>query len=92
MGDQRRLSSAKNGYEVEKSTKRSIVLNGRHTSISIEDEFWEAFRDIAATKQVAISDLASEIAFAHGGRPNLSSGIRIFILSHFQRLGAHQRD
>jgi predicted DNA-binding ribbon-helix-helix protein len=81
-----RVSSPRNGFEVEKSAKRSIVLNGKHTSISLEDEFWEAFRAIAASKQVALSELATQIAVAQGDQPNLSSGIRVFILSHYRQL------
>jgi len=81
-----RASSTREGFEVDKTPKRSIVVNGKRTSISVEQEFWEAFRMIAASKRTRLSDLASEIAVAHGNQPNLSSGIRVYILSYYQRV------
>ena len=74
------------GFEVNKTPKRSVVVNGKKTSISIEQEFWEAFRTIATSKQIGLSDLASEIAIGHGDQPNVSSGIRVFVLNYYQRL------
>ncbi len=73
------------GFAVNKTPKRSVVVNGKKTSISIEQEFWEAFRTIAASKKIGLSNLVSEIAIAHGDQPNVSSGIRVFVLEHYQR-------
>ena len=72
-----------NGFDDKTSNKRSIHVRGRRTSVSLEQEFWDAFREIAASKGVGLSDLASEIFVAHNN-PNLSSGIRIYVLNYFQ--------
>ena len=74
------------GFEINNTPKRSVVVNGKRTSMSIEQEFWETFRAIAASKGTGLSNLASEIAVAHGDQPNLSSGIRIFVLNYYRRL------
>ena len=79
-------ASMREGFEVNRTPKRNVKVNGKQTSISIEQEFWDAFRSIAASKGINLSDLASEIAAAHGDQPNLSSGIRIFVLNYYWRL------
>ena len=63
--------------------KRSIVIDGRKTSVSLEDAFWTDLKKIAHTQQVTLSDLVSKI---EGGREqsNLSSAIRLFVLHHFR--------
>ena len=64
--------------------KRSVVRNGHKSSISLEDEFWDALREIADSKQIAISALVATID--HGRTTNnLSSAIRVFVLDHFRR-------
>ena len=62
--------------------KRNISLNGRASCVSLEDEFWEAVKEIAATQQRPVSDLITEI---DGKRQhaNLSSEIRLFVLKHY---------
>ena len=64
--------------------KRSIVLAGHKTSISLEDAFWQGLKDIAKARRVTLSDLVSGIDTnrEHG---NLSSAIRLFVLSHYQK-------
>jgi predicted DNA-binding ribbon-helix-helix protein len=51
----------------------------------LEDEFWDAFREIAAAEGRAINDLAAEIDEARGLESGLASAIRLFVL---QRLRA----
>ena len=65
--------------------KRSIVITGHKTSVSLEDAFWSALKTIAATRKIPLSDLVSTIANErkHG---NLSSAIRLFVLDHYRRL------
>jgi hypothetical protein len=41
--------------------KRSIVFNGRKTSLSLEDEFWNALKDIAGKRAIRLSDVVAEI-------------------------------
>jgi predicted DNA-binding ribbon-helix-helix protein len=63
--------------------KRSIVLNGHKTSVSLENEFWEGLRQIADGQQLKISALVQRIDNERTNR-NLSSAIRIFVFSHFR--------
>ena len=65
--------------------KRSLTLKGHRTSVSLEDEFWDAFREIAQQDGRAINDLAAEIDAARGLDSGLASAIRLFVL---QRLRA----
>jgi predicted DNA-binding ribbon-helix-helix protein len=68
--------------------KRSIVINGHKTSISLEDQFWSALKEIARQRPKTLSELASEIDGNRGERANLSSAIRLYVLGHFQALCA----
>lgn len=62
--------------------KRSIVIAGQHTSISLENAFWEALKEIAAARQASPSDLVTAID-AERQNGNLSSAIRLFILEYY---------
>jgi predicted DNA-binding ribbon-helix-helix protein len=59
--------------------KRSVVIAGHKTSVSLEDAFWKALREIAAARKMTLSDLVSSID-AERKHANLSSAIRLFIL------------
>jgi predicted DNA-binding ribbon-helix-helix protein len=63
--------------------KRSIVIAGHKTSVSLEDAFWKGLKDIAVDRHMTLSDLVASI---DSGRPhgNLSSAIRLFVLNHYQ--------
>jgi predicted DNA-binding ribbon-helix-helix protein len=63
--------------------KRSIVIAGHKTSVSLEDAFWRGLKDIATTRQTTLSDLVAVIDTGrrHG---NLSSAIRLFVLEHYR--------
>ena len=63
--------------------KRSIVIAGHKTSVSLEDAFWHGLKEIAAARHVTLSELAAAIDSdrLHG---NLSSAIRLFVLGYFQ--------
>ncbi len=63
--------------------KHSLSLKGHRTSVSLEDEFWTAFREIAKAENKAINELAAEIDAARGD-VGLASAIRVFILRHFR--------
>ena len=62
--------------------KRSIVIAGHKTSVSLEDAFWGHLKDIAHSRRVALSRLVADIdqTREHG---NLSSAIRLFVLEYF---------
>lgn len=63
--------------------KRSIVIAGHKTSVSLEDAFWQALKDIATGRRMTLSDLVGTIdADRHHG--NLSSAIRLFVLEHYR--------
>jgi len=64
--------------------KRSLTLHGHRTSVSLEDDFWTAFREIAAATSTPINRLASEIDDARGVECGLASAIRLFVLGHYR--------
>ena len=63
--------------------KRSVVIAGHKTSVSLEDAFWTALKEITVGSNRTLSDTVAEI---DGGRPhgNLSSAIRLFVLDHYR--------
>src|ERR1700756_1191116 len=63
--------------------KRSIVIAGHKTSVSLEDAFWRGLKEIAGGRDMTLSDLVSTIDSdrRHG---NLSSAIRLFVLDHYR--------
>ena len=63
--------------------KHSITIAGHRTSLSMEEEFWIALKTLAATDNKSISELIAAIDKARGDR-NLSSAVRVFILSRNQ--------
>jgi predicted DNA-binding ribbon-helix-helix protein len=64
--------------------KRSISIAGHRTSISLEEPFWAALREIAAARGVSVQALVGEID-AGRGRQNLSSAIRVYVLDAVRR-------
>lgn len=64
--------------------KHSLTLRGHRTSVSLEDEFWAAFRAIAAESRRPLNDLAAEIDAARGTETGLASAIRLFVLRHYR--------
>ena len=67
--------------------KRSIVLAGHKTSVSLEDPFWEGLKDIAKTRRKTLSDLVGSID-TDREYGNLSSALRLFVLGHYQKRAA----
>jgi predicted DNA-binding ribbon-helix-helix protein len=63
--------------------KRSIVIAGHKTSVSLEDAFWKPFREIANERQMTLSELAARID-ADREHGNLSSAIRLFVLGFYR--------
>ena len=63
--------------------KRSIVLKGHKTSVSLETEFWEALREIASAQKAKLSTLVRQIDEGRQGN-NLSSAIRVFVFNHLR--------
>jgi predicted DNA-binding ribbon-helix-helix protein len=64
--------------------KRSIHLHGQKTSISLEEEFWIAFRKIAVARNEAVPALINAIDRQRPEGTNLSSAIRLFVLRFYK--------
>jgi predicted DNA-binding ribbon-helix-helix protein len=64
-------------------TKRSIKLDGRKTSVSLEDAFWTELKEIAYSQGVTVSNVIASIE-ATRKQSNLSSAIRVFVLEHLR--------
>lgn len=63
--------------------KRSIVIAGHKTSVSLEDAFWDALKEIASGRRLTLSDLVATIDSSRS-QGNLSSAIRLFVLDHYR--------
>ena len=63
--------------------KRSLYLRGHQTSVTLEDRFWDAFREIAKIKRTSINMLAAEIDASRDYDAGLASTIRDYVLRHY---------
>jgi predicted DNA-binding ribbon-helix-helix protein len=63
--------------------KRSVTIGGHRTSVSLEDAFWKALREIARRRQMTLSGLIETINVDRK-QGNLSSAIRLFVLEVYQ--------
>jgi predicted DNA-binding ribbon-helix-helix protein len=63
--------------------KRSIVLSGHKTSVSLEDAFWAALKTIAAGRNMTLSEVIETIDTKRE-HSNLSSAIRLFVLEFYR--------
>jgi predicted DNA-binding ribbon-helix-helix protein len=67
--------------------KRSVIVAGHKTSVSLEETFWDGLKEVTRVRKMTVSHLVNEIdANRHQG--NLSSAIRLFVLSHFESRAA----
>ena len=64
--------------------KHSLTLRGHRTSVSLEEPFWQAFREIAAAEGKGINELAAEIDEARGVSAGLASAIRVYVLAQYR--------
>ena len=65
--------------------KRSLTLRGHATSVSLEAEFWAAFRRIAADRGLSVNALAAEIDARRDLDTGLASALRVFVLTELER-------
>jgi predicted DNA-binding ribbon-helix-helix protein len=65
--------------------KRSVVIAGQKTSVSLEDSFWAALKEVARKQEMPLCELITGID-AQRTAGNLSSAIRLFVLNHFRDL------
>lgn len=64
--------------------KRSIVIGGHRTSVSLEDAFWSGLKEIAHEREAHLSDIVRNIDLERQ-HCNLSSAIRLFVFAHFHK-------
>ena len=64
--------------------KRSLTLKGHRTSVSLEDEFWRAFLEIAKEDHRGINDLAAEIDAARDPGVGLATAMRLFVFGRIK--------
>jgi predicted DNA-binding ribbon-helix-helix protein len=70
--------------------KRSIVIAGHKTSVSLEDAFWTCLKEIAADRDITLSDQVASID-TDRRVGNLSSAIRLFVLDYYRAQSAGAR-
>ena len=63
--------------------KRSVMVGGHKTSVSLEDAFWDSLKEIAARRGISLSTQLTSID-THRNTGNLSSAIRLFVLDYFR--------
>jgi predicted DNA-binding ribbon-helix-helix protein len=63
--------------------KRSVMLAGHKTSVSLEDAFWQGLKDIAMRRRTKLCDLIVSIKSERTGG-NLSSALRLFVLDYYR--------
>ena len=63
--------------------KRSIVVAGHKTSVSLEEAFWNGMKEISGLRNMTLSELVGEID-SNRQQGNLSSAIRLFVLDYFR--------
>jgi predicted DNA-binding ribbon-helix-helix protein len=73
----------KGGFMKSRIVKRSIVIRGHKTSVSLEDEFWNALKVIAGERLAHLSDLVAAID-GQRQHSNLSSAIRLFVFDFYR--------
>jgi predicted DNA-binding ribbon-helix-helix protein len=63
--------------------KHTVIVSGRKSSVSLENEFWHAIQEIAEAKDTTRAELIREINQTRT-HANLSSAIRLFVLAYYQ--------
>jgi predicted DNA-binding ribbon-helix-helix protein len=64
--------------------KRTIDLDGRKTSVTLEDAFWDALKEIAAAQGTTVDLTAIDSERRERQHPNFSSAIRVFVLDYYR--------
>jgi predicted DNA-binding ribbon-helix-helix protein len=68
---------------MSRPVKRSFTIAGHRTSISLEGEFWEALKAVAAAQEVPVARLIARID-ASRGSSGLSSAVRVWVLDYYR--------
>jgi len=70
--------------EYNRPTKHSLTLRGHRTSVSLEQEFWDGFRNIADAEDMTLNALGAQIDTERGVDCGLASAIRLFVFHWYQ--------
>ena len=68
----------------DRPAKRSLTLRGHRTSVTLEDAFWSALREMARDRGVSLAALAAEIDARRDPEASLASAIRLDVLAHYR--------
>ena len=68
--------------------KRSVSISGHRTSISLEQPFWEALKEVACSHDISVNELVRRIDEERDAEGNLSGAVRVFVLAHFKSRSA----
>jgi predicted DNA-binding ribbon-helix-helix protein len=68
--------------------KRSVTIRGHRTSISLEQEFFDELAALAGSRGIAFAALVAEIDSTRPRSTNLSSALRLFVLTEYKRRSA----
>ncbi|MGH1353932.1 MAG: ribbon-helix-helix domain-containing protein [Thalassovita sp.] len=68
----------------DRPVKRSLTLRGHRTSVSLEDDFWHGFRNIAELHGKPINVLAAELDAERDLETGLATAIRLFVLRYYR--------
>lgn len=69
---------------MKRERKHSLAIAGHRTSISLEEPFWLALKEIASAEGVTLATLVAEVD-SRRGEANLSSALRLHVLAHYQQ-------
>ena len=70
--------------------KHSVKLSGHHTSLSLEEVYWDALREVARESGLSMTGLIERIDRERDG--NLSSAVRVFLLQHYRSRAEERAD
>jgi len=66
------------------AARLSIHLGGRTTTVTLENAFWLGLQEIAARRQIKLTDLVRQIG-ARRQQSNFSSELRLFVLEFYRK-------
>ncbi len=69
---------------MRRPAKRSFSIRGHRTSVSLEDEFWDALKEIAREDEVTLAQMVATIDQSRQGDMGLSGAIRVWLLARYR--------
>ncbi len=64
--------------------KRSVLVRGHKTSVSLEEPFWNGLKEIAASRRQPVTAVLQQVDLDRQDNSNLSSAVRLFVLDHYR--------